>query len=40
VTGLMINFRSGTFVGAAYAAKFPDRVGHFILDAVLPHGMV
>ncbi|KAJ7232040.1 alpha/beta hydrolase fold-domain-containing protein [Mycena haematopus] len=29
----------GTFVGAAYAAKFPDRVGHFVLDAVLPHGM-
>ncbi|KAJ7061501.1 Alpha/Beta hydrolase protein [Mycena amicta] len=29
----------GTFVGAAYAAKFPNRVGRFILDAVLPHGM-
>ncbi|KAJ7221372.1 Alpha/Beta hydrolase protein [Mycena pura] len=29
----------GTFVGAAYAAKFPSRVGRFILDAALPHGM-
>ncbi|KAF7314953.1 hypothetical protein MIND_00009300 [Mycena indigotica] len=29
----------GTFVGAAYAAKFPARVGRFILDAVIPHGM-
>ncbi|KAJ7878557.1 hypothetical protein B0H14DRAFT_3777173 [Mycena olivaceomarginata] len=35
----LVGVSYGTFVGAAYAAKFPDRVGHFILDAVLPHGM-
>ncbi|CAK5263891.1 unnamed protein product [Mycena citricolor] len=29
----------GTFVGAAYAQKYPNRVGRFVLDAVLPHGM-
>ncbi|KAF8212608.1 Alpha/Beta hydrolase protein [Mycena galopus ATCC 62051] len=29
----------GTFVGMAYAAKYPDRVDQFVLDAVLPHGM-
>ncbi|KAJ7022425.1 hypothetical protein C8F04DRAFT_1138157 [Mycena alexandri] len=29
----------GTFVGAAYAARFPDRVGRFVIDAVIPHGM-
>ncbi|KAJ7017313.1 hypothetical protein C8F04DRAFT_1017845 [Mycena alexandri] len=29
----------GTFVGAAYADRFPDRVGPFVIDAVIPHGM-
>ncbi|KAJ7784305.1 hypothetical protein B0H16DRAFT_1402150 [Mycena metata] len=29
----------GTFVGAAYADRFPDRVGRFVIDAVIPHGM-
>ncbi|KAJ7913856.1 hypothetical protein B0H13DRAFT_2270961 [Mycena leptocephala] len=29
----------GTFVGAAYVAQFPDRVGRFVIDAVIPHGM-
>ncbi|KAJ7779885.1 hypothetical protein B0H16DRAFT_1878507, partial [Mycena metata] len=29
----------GTFVGMAYAARFPQRVNHFVLDAVIPHGM-
>ncbi|KAJ7932817.1 Alpha/Beta hydrolase protein [Mycena leptocephala] len=35
----LVGVSYGSFVGAAYAAKFPQRVGHFILDAVLPHGM-
>ncbi|KAJ7784932.1 hypothetical protein DFH07DRAFT_907611 [Mycena maculata] len=30
---------SGTFVGAAYIAQFPERVGRFVIDAVIPHGM-
>ncbi|KAJ7686265.1 hypothetical protein B0H17DRAFT_1013620 [Mycena rosella] len=29
----------GTFVGMAYAGRFPDRVDRFVLDAVIPHGM-
>ncbi|KAJ7132947.1 hypothetical protein C8R46DRAFT_1362393 [Mycena filopes] len=29
----------GTFIGAAYAARFPHRVGRFVIDAVIPHGM-
>ncbi|KAJ7168306.1 Alpha/Beta hydrolase protein [Mycena crocata] len=29
----------GTFVSAAYAARFPERVGRFVIDAVIPHGM-
>ncbi|KAJ7118768.1 Alpha/Beta hydrolase protein [Mycena epipterygia] len=29
----------GTFVGPAYAARFPERVGRFVIDAVIPHGM-
>ncbi|KAJ7167096.1 Alpha/Beta hydrolase protein [Mycena filopes] len=29
----------GTFVGMAYAARFPERVDRFVLDAVIPHGM-
>ncbi|KAJ7460970.1 Alpha/Beta hydrolase protein [Mycena galericulata] len=29
----------GTFVGAAYAARYPQRVGRFVIDAVIPHGM-
>ncbi|KAJ7104934.1 Alpha/Beta hydrolase protein [Mycena epipterygia] len=29
----------GTFVGPAYAARFPERVGRFVMDAVTPHGM-
>ncbi|KAJ7255668.1 hypothetical protein C8J57DRAFT_1075388, partial [Mycena rebaudengoi] len=29
----------GTFVGAAYIERFPERVEHFVLDAVIPHGM-
>ncbi|KAJ7142072.1 Alpha/Beta hydrolase protein [Mycena crocata] len=35
----LVGVSYGTFVGAAYAARFPQRVGRFILDAVLPHGM-
>ncbi|KAF8209590.1 Alpha/Beta hydrolase protein [Mycena galopus ATCC 62051] len=35
----LVGVSYGTFVGAAYAAKYPERVGHFVLDAVLPHGM-
>ncbi|KAJ7167109.1 hypothetical protein C8R46DRAFT_1096069, partial [Mycena filopes] len=29
----------GTFVGIAYATRFPERVERFVLDAVIPHGM-
>ncbi|KAJ7930976.1 hypothetical protein B0H13DRAFT_2529711 [Mycena leptocephala] len=29
----------GTFVGMEYAARYPDRVGRFVLDAAFPHGM-
>ncbi|KAJ7708607.1 hypothetical protein B0H16DRAFT_656201, partial [Mycena metata] len=29
----------GTFAGMAYAARFPERVDRFVLDAVIPHGM-
>ncbi|KAJ7292079.1 hypothetical protein C8J57DRAFT_1274576 [Mycena rebaudengoi] len=29
----------GTFVGAAYVDRFPERVGNFVLDAVMPHSM-
>ncbi|KAF8212623.1 hypothetical protein K438DRAFT_1434799, partial [Mycena galopus ATCC 62051] len=29
----------GTFVGMAYAAKYPHRVDQFVIDAVIPHGM-
>ncbi|KAJ7607064.1 hypothetical protein B0H17DRAFT_967634 [Mycena rosella] len=29
----------GTFVGMAYAGRFPDRVDRFVLDATIPHGM-
>ncbi|KAJ7136870.1 Alpha/Beta hydrolase protein [Mycena epipterygia] len=29
----------GTFVGMAYADRFPDRVDRFVIDAVIPHGM-
>ncbi|KAJ7246158.1 hypothetical protein B0H12DRAFT_768573 [Mycena haematopus] len=29
----------GTFVGMAYAARYPNRVDRFVLDAVIPHGM-
>ncbi|KAJ7628778.1 hypothetical protein FB45DRAFT_1059477 [Roridomyces roridus] len=29
----------GTFVAAAYVARFPERVGRFVIDAVIPHGM-
>ncbi|KAJ6528782.1 Alpha/Beta hydrolase protein [Mycena vulgaris] len=29
----------GTFVGMAYAGRFPDRVDRFVLDAAIPHGM-
>ncbi|KAK7036061.1 Alpha/Beta hydrolase protein [Favolaschia claudopus] len=35
----LVGVSYGTFVGAAYAAKYPDRVGRFVLDAVFPHGM-
>ncbi|KAJ6486961.1 hypothetical protein C8R45DRAFT_1074725 [Mycena sanguinolenta] len=28
----------GTFAGMAYAAKYPERVDRFVLDAVFPHG--
>ncbi|KAJ6592391.1 hypothetical protein B0H19DRAFT_1010092 [Mycena capillaripes] len=30
----------GTFVGMAYAGRFPERVDRFVLDAVIPHGLV
>ncbi|KAJ6493454.1 hypothetical protein C8R45DRAFT_1212786 [Mycena sanguinolenta] len=29
----------GTFAGMSYAARYPERVDRFVLDAVLPHGM-
>ncbi|KAJ6455910.1 hypothetical protein C8R47DRAFT_996593 [Mycena vitilis] len=29
----------GTFVGLAYAARYPHRVNQFVLDAAIPHGM-
>ncbi|KAJ7702230.1 Alpha/Beta hydrolase protein [Mycena rosella] len=29
----------GTFVSAAYVARFPERIGRFVIDAVIPHGM-
>ena len=29
----------GTHLGATYAALFPDRVGHFVLDGPLPSGL-
>ncbi|KAJ7828741.1 hypothetical protein B0H14DRAFT_3873220 [Mycena olivaceomarginata] len=29
----------GTFVGMAYAARYPQRVNQFVIDAVIPHGM-
>ncbi|KAJ7291996.1 hypothetical protein C8J57DRAFT_1274354 [Mycena rebaudengoi] len=29
----------GTFVGAAYVDRFPERVANFVLDAVMPHSM-
>ncbi|KAF7362815.1 hypothetical protein MVEN_00631300 [Mycena venus] len=29
----------GTFVGMAYAARYPERVDRFVIDAVLPHGI-
>ncbi|KAF7304930.1 hypothetical protein MKEN_01207300 [Mycena kentingensis (nom. inval.)] len=28
----------GTFVSAAYVARYPKHVGHFAIDAVIPHG--
>ncbi|KAJ7635348.1 hypothetical protein FB45DRAFT_911320 [Roridomyces roridus] len=28
----------GTFVSMEYVARFPERVGNFVLDAVIPHG--
>ncbi|KAF8133467.1 hypothetical protein K438DRAFT_1739249 [Mycena galopus ATCC 62051] len=37
-----INFAGvsyGTFVGAAYIAKYPENSGRFVIDAVIPHGM-
>jgi pimeloyl-ACP methyl ester carboxylesterase len=38
--GLILVVRSGTFVGMAYAARYPQRVNQFVIDAVIPHGMV
>ncbi|KAJ7721431.1 hypothetical protein DFH07DRAFT_907013 [Mycena maculata] len=29
----------GTFVGMEYAARFPERVENFVLDAAIPHGL-
>ncbi|KAJ7817950.1 hypothetical protein B0H13DRAFT_1662300 [Mycena leptocephala] len=29
----------GTFVGMAYAARYPERVDRFVLDAAFPHGL-
>ncbi|KAF7350563.1 hypothetical protein MSAN_01616000 [Mycena sanguinolenta] len=29
----------GTFTGMSYAARYPERVDRFVLDAVLPHGV-
>ncbi|KAF7362951.1 hypothetical protein MVEN_00646400 [Mycena venus] len=29
----------GTFVGMAYAARYPERVDKFVLDAAFPHGL-
>ncbi|KAJ6594910.1 hypothetical protein B0H19DRAFT_1009913 [Mycena capillaripes] len=29
----------GTFVGMAYAARYPERVNQFVMDAAIPHGM-
>jgi hypothetical protein len=31
---------SGTFGAAAYAHKYPQHVGHFVLDANYPHAIV
>jgi pimeloyl-ACP methyl ester carboxylesterase len=31
---------SGTFRAAQYTATYPDRVGNFVLDSIIPHGMV
>lgn len=30
----------GSYRAQEYAFTFPERVGHFVLDAVAPHGMV
>ena len=30
----------GTFRAAAYAAEFPQRVGRFVMDSVVQHGLV
>jgi hypothetical protein len=31
---------SGSFRAQQYAATFPERVGLFVLDAIVPHGLV
>lgn len=31
---------SGTFRAAKYASMYPNRVGRFVFDAVVPHGRV
>ncbi|KAF8209455.1 Alpha/Beta hydrolase protein, partial [Mycena galopus ATCC 62051] len=35
----LVTISYGTFPGAAYAAKYPERVGRLVLDSILPHGM-
>lgn len=34
------NLERGTMRAANYAAVFPERVGSFVLDAVVPHTLV
>ncbi|KZP17745.1 alpha/beta-hydrolase [Athelia psychrophila] len=34
-----LGYSYGTFAGALYASEYPERMGRFILDAILPHGL-
>jgi pimeloyl-ACP methyl ester carboxylesterase len=37
---MRFNQLSGTYEAAMYAKKYPENIGHFVLDAVLPGGIV
>jgi pimeloyl-ACP methyl ester carboxylesterase len=37
---MRFNRFSGTYGAAMYANKYPENVGRFVLDAVLPGGIV